>query len=99
MMLLLTCNRSEHVGSQSESAVRDLGDGSGSAERMAELRNLTPEERREIRDAYDIRDEGDLKVGDEAPDFELLTADGSGVIRLSSLRGKSDVALIFGSYT
>ena len=42
---------------------------------------------------------GTLKVGDMAPDFELKTADNSGVVRLSSFRGQKPVVLIFGSHT
>ena len=40
-----------------------------------------------------------IRLGDEAPDFALVTADGSTTMQLSALRGKSEVALIFGSYT
>jgi peroxiredoxin len=39
------------------------------------------------------------KVGDLAPDFELLDTQGKHSIRLSQFRGKKPVALIFGSYT
>jgi len=42
---------------------------------------------------------GTLKVGDMAPDFELKTADNSGVVRLASFRGQKPVVLIFGSHT
>ena len=42
---------------------------------------------------------GDLQVGDEAPDFQLTSADGKEVTQLSSFEGKRDVVLIFGSYT
>ena len=42
---------------------------------------------------------GDLKVGDEAPDFELKSVDGKEMVRLSSFEGKREVVLIFGSYT
>lgn len=41
---------------------------------------------------------GVLAPGDEAPDFELPLADGSGTLRLSSLRGRP-VVLVFGSWT
>jgi AhpC/TSA family len=41
---------------------------------------------------------GNLRVGDEAPDFTLPKSDKSGDLRLSSLRGKP-VVLVFGSYT
>ena len=39
------------------------------------------------------------KVGDEAPDFELCDVNGENPVRLSSLRGRKPVALIFGSFT
>ncbi len=39
------------------------------------------------------------KPGEEAPDFELKTADGKGSIRLSSFRGKKPVVLIFGCFS
>jgi thiol-disulfide isomerase/thioredoxin len=41
---------------------------------------------------------GKLAPGDLAPDFELLTLDGSSRVKLSSLRGRP-VVLFFGSYT
>ena len=43
--------------------------------------------------------EGSLKVGDEAPDFELRRLDGKGKVKLSSFKDKKPVALVFGSYT
>ena len=43
--------------------------------------------------------EGDLKVGDPAPDFELPLLGGEGKVRLSAFKGDRPVALIFGSYT
>ncbi|MBW3541481.1 MAG: hypothetical protein KY476_14535 [Planctomycetes bacterium] len=39
------------------------------------------------------------EVGDEAPDFELRTPDGSDVVRLSQFRGEKPVVLVFGSFT
>jgi hypothetical protein len=45
------------------------------------------------------RVEGDLKVGDMAPDFSLEPRGGGPRLSLSSFRGKSPVALVFGSYT
>ena len=42
---------------------------------------------------------GKLAVGQEAPDFDLATRDGSSRVRLSSLRGGPPVVLVFGSYT
>lgn len=46
-----------------------------------------------------IARKGNLKVGEMAPDFALKTKDCSAIVRLSSLRGKEPVVLIFGSYT
>lgn len=43
--------------------------------------------------------EGNLKVGDPAPDFTLKTLDGKSEVKLSSHRGQRPVVLIFGSYT
>jgi hypothetical protein len=42
---------------------------------------------------------GTLKVGDQAPDFTLPTADKTSEMRLSSFRGRMPVVLVFGSYT
>ena len=42
--------------------------------------------------------EPSVKVGDLAPDFELVDARGGGNHRLSALRGRP-VLLVFGSYT
>jgi cytochrome oxidase Cu insertion factor (SCO1/SenC/PrrC family) len=42
--------------------------------------------------------EGDLKVGDAAPDFTVKDVDGKVATRLSELKGKPAV-LIFGSCT
>jgi hypothetical protein len=41
---------------------------------------------------------GDLRVGDEAPAFELASHDGQSRVSLASLRGRPAV-LVFGSYT
>jgi len=45
--------------------------------------------------------DGKLKVGDPAPDFELKYEGKTkeGTVKLSSLRGKQPVVLVFGSYT
>ena len=43
--------------------------------------------------------EGDLKVGDQAPDFRLETLDRKSEVSLASFRGSRPVVLIFGSYT
>lgn len=42
---------------------------------------------------------GNLNVGDEAPDFSLETYDKKSRVRLSDLRAKKPVVLVFGSYT
>ena len=48
---------------------------------------------------YDQRREGDLKVGDKAPDVVLKSLDGTTDVRLlDAMRGKP-LILIFGSYT
>ncbi len=47
----------------------------------------------------DIHDEQAPKVGDLAPDFELMSADLQDTLRLSEFRNKKPVALIFGSQT
>ena len=39
------------------------------------------------------------KIGDIAPDFELLDIHGENPISLSEYKGKLPVALIFGSFT
>lgn len=42
---------------------------------------------------------GKLKVGDEAPDVELVALDGSSRFRLRERLGNKPLVLIFGSYT
>jgi len=39
------------------------------------------------------------REGEPAPDFELRDAKGENPVRLSSFRGKTPVALVFGSFT
>ena len=39
------------------------------------------------------------KVGDVAPDFELVDVEGKQRVRLSDFRERKPVALIFGSFT
>jgi len=48
---------------------------------------------------YDQRREGDLVVGDRAPDVTLLALDGKTESRLSDHMGAKPLILIFGSYT
>ena len=43
--------------------------------------------------------EGDLNVGDEAPDFSLERYDKRSRVRLSDFRDQKPVVLVFGSYT
>ena len=45
------------------------------------------------------KDESGPAVGEEAPDFELRTLEGDGVVKLSDFKGKKPVVLVFGSYT
>ncbi|HVE85519.1 MAG TPA: hypothetical protein VND93_21850 [Myxococcales bacterium] len=47
---------------------------------------------------YDQREEGSLKVGDRAPDLELVALDGKRV-RLADHLGSKPAVLIFGSFT
>lgn len=47
---------------------------------------------------YDQRAEGTLKVGDPAPDVELVTLDGKRV-RLAERLGAKPTVLVFGSFT
>jgi hypothetical protein len=47
---------------------------------------------------YDQRRDGDLRVGDRAPDVVLTALDGSPV-RLRDRIGERPLVLIFGSYT
>lgn len=48
---------------------------------------------------YDKREEGRLKVGDRAPDVELVGLDGKTPVRISEKIGQRPLVLIFGSYT
>ena len=48
---------------------------------------------------YDIRTEGQLQVGDLAPDLELAKVEGEGTVKLSELYREKPVILAFGSYT
>jgi hypothetical protein len=43
--------------------------------------------------------EGDLDVGETAPDFRLPTLDHKGAVQLSRYRSGRPVVLVFGSYT
>jgi len=49
---------------------------------------------------YDQRQEGSLKVGDRAPDVDLLALDGKTLVPLKdSIGGGKPVVLVFGSFT
>lgn len=48
---------------------------------------------------YDLRSEGNLSVGDLAPDLELTSLDDGGPRRLSELYREKPLVLVFGSYT
>ena len=52
-----------------------------------------------LRYGYPQQRHGELKVGDPAPDVELVALDGSSRIRLSERIGPKPLVLIFGSYT
>jgi copper chaperone CopZ len=59
-----------------------------------------PDAERNTPPAFDERVNDDLtKVGDQAPDFELIKSDGKSKVRLTAYQGKRPVVLIFGSYT
>ena len=45
------------------------------------------------------RSEGDLRVGQRAPDVSLVSLDGRTRVRLASSIGSKPVVLVFGSYT
>lgn len=48
---------------------------------------------------YDQRREGDLVVGDRAPDVRLAKLDGSGDARLAEFIGDKPLVIVFGSFT
>ena len=48
---------------------------------------------------YDQRREGDLKVGDRAPDVALLALDGATPVRLKDAVGGKPLVVVFGSFT
>ncbi len=48
---------------------------------------------------YDQRREGDLKVGDRAPDVSLLALDGTTPVSLKDAVGGKPLVLVFGSFT
>ncbi|HVR39862.1 MAG TPA: hypothetical protein VMU84_12270 [Thermoanaerobaculia bacterium] len=48
---------------------------------------------------YDQRRDGDLKVGDRAPDAMLVSLDGRGRQQLLASAGSKPLVLVFGSFT
>jgi hypothetical protein len=52
-----------------------------------------------FRTLWTVARAGGLKVGEEAPGFDLPYHDGSGRVSLASHRGERPVVLVFGSYT
>jgi len=48
---------------------------------------------------YDQRQEGRLRVGDAAPDVDLVALDGAHSLRLKDSVGGKPLVLVFGSYT
>ena len=48
---------------------------------------------------YDHREKGKLRVGDQAPDVQLVTLDGKTTARLSEHLGGCPSVLVFGSFT
>ena len=48
---------------------------------------------------YDQRQEGRLRVGDAAPDVELVAPDGARRVRIQDSVGGKPLVLVFGSFT
>jgi hypothetical protein len=48
---------------------------------------------------WNVARRGSLRVGDQAPDFELPMLDRTRHVRLSAFQGDRPVVLVFGSYT
>ena len=48
---------------------------------------------------YDQREEGDLKVGDPAPDAALVALDGRSHVRMLDGAAGKPLVIVFGSYT
>ena len=48
---------------------------------------------------YDQRQEGSLRVGDAAPDVELVAPDGARRVRIQDSVGGKPLVLVFGSFT
>jgi len=52
-----------------------------------------------LRYALPRMSQGEVKVGDKAPDVELISTDGAGRLHLRDKIGARPLVLIFGSYT
>jgi hypothetical protein len=52
-----------------------------------------------FRPMWNVARRGSLRVGDQAPDFDLPILDRTRQVRLSAFRGDRPVVLVFGSYT
>ena len=52
-----------------------------------------------LHNAYDLRSEGLLRVGDLAPDLPLVAAGDEAPVSISDLYRERPAVLIFGSYT
>jgi hypothetical protein len=52
-----------------------------------------------MRPMFNVIRAGNLKIGDQAPDFDLPATDKQNHVRLSSFRDQKPVVLVFGSYT
>ena len=48
---------------------------------------------------WNVARKGSLRIGDQAPDFELPILDRTRQVRLSAFRGDRPVVFVFGSYT
>ena len=48
---------------------------------------------------YDQRREGDLQVGNRAPDVSLVALDGRTPVRIANSIGRQPLVIVFGSYT
>jgi hypothetical protein len=48
---------------------------------------------------YDQRQEGKLRVGDPAPDVQLVALDGARSVRIRDSIGEKPLVLVFGSFT
>ena len=61
--------------------------------------NATIKNRHEATSWQKKYDDQAPKIGDLAPDFDLLDSNGENHVRLSDFRDQKPVALVFGSFT